>query len=281
MSNNIKLSSIDLERIVISKKNRYKLNIVEKTEIKKKLSNQIILIIDGQISSKLLEVINTWYDLNKHSILIVIEKNSSNIGLTKSLNKAIKLCSCDYIARMDSDDISIPERFELQINFLENNKDIDVLGGSIQEINTENKELGIRTFPKSNKSVLKQIPISSPLNHPSVMFRRKVFDEGNFYNEKYITSQDIDFWFTLLSKKYKISNIDRIVILFRLNNNMAKRRSYKKGFNEFRIYFNGIILLYGLNYRLIYPFLRLFTRLLPSPIIKLIYYGNYRKILNN
>jgi len=243
--------------------------------------NQIILIIDGQISSKLLEVINTWYDLNKHSILIVIEKNSSNIGLTKSLNKAIKLCSCDYIARMDSDDISIPERFELQINFLENNKDIDVLGGSIQEINTENKELGIRTFPKSNKSVLKQIPISSPLNHPSVMFRRKVFDEGNFYNEKYITSQDIDFWFTLLSKKYKISNIDRIVILFRLNNNMAKRRSYKKGFNEFRIYFNGIILLYGLNYRLIYPFLRLFTRLLPSPIIKLIYYGNYRKILNN
>ena len=243
--------------------------------------NQIILIIDGQISNKLLEVINTWYDLNKHSILIVIEKNSTNIGLTKSLNKAIKLCSSDYIARMDSDDISISERFELQINFLEKNKDIDVLGGSIQEINTENKELSIRTFPKSNSSVLKQIPISSPLNHPSVMFRRKVFDEGNFYNEKYITSQDIDFWFTLLSKGYKISNIDRIVTLFRLNNNMAKRRSYKKGFNEFRIYFNGIILLYGFNYRLIYPFLRLFTRLMPSSIIKLIYFGNFRKILNN
>ena len=101
--------------------------------------NQIILIIDGQISNKLLEVINTWYDLNKHSILIVIKKNSTNIGLTKSLNKAIKLCSSDYIARMDSDDISISERFELQINFLEKNKDVDVLGGSIQEINTENK----------------------------------------------------------------------------------------------------------------------------------------------
>ena len=145
--------------------------------------NQIILIIDGQISNKLLEVINTWYDLNKHSILIVIKKNSTNIGLTKSLNKAIKLCSSDYIARMDSDDISISERFELQINFLEKNKDVDVLGGSIQEINTENKELIIRTFPKSNSSVLKQIPISSPLAHPSVMFRRKIFDDNFFYNE--------------------------------------------------------------------------------------------------
>lgn len=241
--------------------------------------NQIVLVLDGKLTDKLNEVIKNWiYKLDNKLLLV---KNRDNIGLTKSLNKGIPYCKSEYIARMDSDDISISERFELQINFLEKNKDVDVLGGSIQEINTENKELSIRTFPKSNSSVLKQIPISSPLNHPSVMFRRKVFDEGNFYNEKYITSQDIDFWFTLLSKGYKISNIDRIVTLFRLNNNMAKRRSYKKGFNEFRIYFNGIILLYGFNYRLIYPFLRLFTRLLPSSIIKLIYFGNFRKILNN
>lgn len=243
--------------------------------------NQIILIIDGQISNKLLEVIYAWYDLNKHSILIVIKKNSNNIGLTKSLNKAIKLCSSDYIARMDSDDISTSERFELQINFLEKNKDIDVLGGSIMEINTENKELNIRTFPKSNSSVLKQIPISSPLAHPSVVFRRIIFDDNFFYNENHRTSQDIDFWFTLLSKGYKISNIDNVILLFRLNDNIAKRRSFSKSINELKIYFKGIIILYGYNYKLIYPILRLFTRLLPPSIIKLIYFSNIRKFLNS
>ena len=243
--------------------------------------NKIILIIDGQISNNLMHVINTWYDLNKDSIFIRIEKNSINLGLTKSLNKAIKLCTCDYIARMDSDDISISERFALQINYLENNKDIDVLGGYIQEIDSNNKSLNIRTFPNSNSSVLKQIPISSPVNHPSVMFRRKIFDEGNYYNEKYKTSQDIAFWFYLLSKGYRISNLDRIITLFRLNENMVKRRSYKKGVTEFFIYFKGILDLYGFSYKLVYPFLRLFTRLMPSPIIKLIYFSGLRKILNN
>jgi glycosyltransferase involved in cell wall biosynthesis len=240
--------------------------------------NQIVLVLDGKLTDKLNEVIKNWiYKLDNKLLLV---KNRDNIGLTKSLNKGIPYCKSEYIARMDSDDISDSKRFMLQVEFLNMNKNIDVLGGSILEFNDNNKSFK-RIFPRNQKEILKKIAIASPFSHPTVMFRRKVFLDGNRYDEKHITSQDISFWFHLLNKGYQLANLKEVVLKYRITSETAKRRSSKKAFGEFQIYFKGIIQLFGLNIKLIYPLTRLTFRLLPIFLIKLIYNSKLRTLLNS
>ena len=125
--------------------------------------------------------------------------------------------------------------------------------------------------------VKKQIAISSPLCHPTVVFRKHIFDNGILYNKKYKTTQDLDLWFRLISLGYKIANTSDVVLKFRLNNDLANGRSNKKSADEFLICFNGIYDLYGLNYRLIYPVIRLIFGLLPKFLIGGIYKGSFEK----
>ena len=237
---------------------------------------EIVLIQDGDVSEEIKSVLNQWKKkLGKKLILIV---NKVNLGLTKSLNLGIKKCSGDLIARMDADDISKKNRFELQVNFLKKNLDVDVLGGSMQEFDDFNSCLYIRKYPLNMQQILKTISKASPLCHPSVMFRKKVFDDGNFYDENYKTSQDIDFWFKLISKGYKIANIDNVIILFRKNKDFYKRRSLRKGITEFKIYLIGIFNLFGFSIKLLLPFSRLFFRFLPSRIVSLVYSSTLRQL---
>lgn len=241
--------------------------------------SEIILVQDGCVSRELKDVIINWQEKLGKALKLI--KNKNNIGLTKSLNKGIMECKGDFIARMDSDDISIPNRFELQIDYFRKNPKIDVLGGSMNEFNEKTTSINIRTYPKSNDKVLKKISISSPICHPSVMFRRRVFDQGNRYDERYKTSQDIDFWFKLLKKGYSFSNLEEVIINFRIKNNFAQRRSLNKAVDEFKIYFNGTISLFGYSYKLIFPVFRLLTRLLPSCFINILYRSKARQILNS
>ena len=240
--------------------------------------NQLVLVLDGKLSDRLNEVIDNWVFKLGNNLLIV--KNRDNIGLTKSLNKGIPHCNSEYIARMDADDISDSKRFMLQVEFLNMNKNIDVVGGSILEFNHNNKKFK-RIFPRNQKEILKKIAIASPFSHPTVMFRRKVFLDGNRYDEKHITSQDISFWFHLLKKGYQLANLEEVVLHYRITSETAKRRSSKKAFGEFKIYFKGIIQLFGLSIKVIYPFTRLIFRLLPIFLIKHIYNSKLRTLLNS
>lgn len=239
---------------------------------------EIILIEDGKLTEGLYEEIRNWKEKIGNSLIII--KNEDNLGLTKSLNIGVEFCKGDFIARMDSDDISSPNRFKLQTDFLLSNPDIDIVGGSIKEFNEFDPCVNIRMYPKSHKEVINFISKASPLAHPSVLFRRNIFDDGNRYCEDYKTSQDIEFWFRLLKKGYKISNISEIALNFRLSNDFAKRRSKKKALNEFKIYWNGILDLYGVSFNLIYPIVRLIIRMLPAFIIEGIYKSNLRNLLN-
>lgn len=249
------------------------------TDIQTLEPKEIILIQDGKLTIELDHIVKKWKKKLGEKLILV--RNSSNIGLTKSLNKGIEFCSGDYIARMDADDLSTPKRFKLQTEFFEINKEIDILGGSMNEFNENNTSLNIRTYPESMPLILKQISKSSPLCHPSVMFRRRVFDEGNRYNEKYKTTQDLAFWFELLGKGYKISNLDDILINFRINKNFSKRRSLNKALNEFEIYFNGIYTLYGFSLKLIFPIIRFLYRLAPPFLIIYIYRSRLRTLFLN
>ena len=114
--------------------------------------------------------------------------------------------------------------------------------------------------------------------HPTVMMRRRIFDEGITYNEQYRTSQDIALWFELLSKGYSIANIPEVTILFRRDDAVFKRRNRSKAINEFKIYMSGIKRLYGVyTFAYLYPMFRLVFRLLPTFVVKWIYGSSIRK----
>ena len=107
--------------------------------------NEIILVKDGPLTDLLEGVIEKWqFEMGK---VLMVLNNEINLGLTKSLNKGLKLVTSKYIARMDSDDIAFPERFEKQYAFLEKCPDISLVGGGIQEINENDEEKHLRLYP--------------------------------------------------------------------------------------------------------------------------------------
>lgn len=238
--------------------------------------DEIILVEDGPLGEDLNEVVDRWKE--RLSDRLVLLYNEVNLGLTKSLNKGIKYVRSEYIARMDSDDISDPLRFERQFNYLQEHRGIDVLGGALQEFNDENSNLNVRHYPLSPEQCREYIVKASPLAHPTVMMRRRIFDEGITYNEQYRTSQDIALWFELLSKGYSIANIPEVTILFRRDDAVFKRRNRSKAINEFKIYMSGIKRLYGVyTFAYLYPMFRLVFRLLPTFVVKWIYGSSIRK----
>jgi glycosyltransferase involved in cell wall biosynthesis len=240
--------------------------------------DEIVLVEDGPLTTELYSILTNWKNkLDKILKRVPLEKNE---GLTKALNMGIEHCSGEFIARMDSDDISCPNRFEEQTHFLNSNSNITLVGTAIQEFNDVSKNLNIRQYPSNTEDALKYIVKASPFAHPSVMFRRKIFEEGLRYSEKFNTSQDIDLWFQILKQGFDVANISDVLLYFRVSNNFYERRSKTKAINEFKIYWDGIFKLHGVTWKLIYPILRLFFRFAPKSLVKLIYGGKIRKQLN-
>lgn len=242
--------------------------------------DEIVLVEDGPIGEDLQDVIDKWEKCLGDRLVVIT--NERNLGLTKSLNKGLKVAKCDYIARMDSDDISTPVRFEKQKDYLDNNPEVTVVGGCLQEFDSEHDNLGVRRYPLTDAEVRNYIYRASPLAHPAVMMRKSMFDNGMAYDESYRTSQDIALWFDVLCAGYKIANIEDVVILFRRDGDMFKRRSKSKARNEFIIYMSGIRRLYGLfTWRYIYPFVRFCFRMMPLSVVKFAYSSKIReKVLN-
>ena len=241
--------------------------------------DEIIIIKDGPLGKDLDSIIDQWKNTIGDKLKVL--ENKENIGLTKSLNKGIKVASSDYIARMDSDDISDPLRFTIQKEYLDSHPDVSVIGGSIMEFDSENHNLGIRKFPPDNNEVLKYIHKASPLAHPTVMIRKSIFDNGLQYNEKYRTSQDIALWFDVLKAGYKIGNLNNITLKFRRDGGVFKRRSKAKAINELKIYLKGIYSLNGIvSWKYLFPIARFCFRMMPVSVVRYVYGTNVRtKIL--
>ena len=236
---------------------------------------QIVLVEDGPLTDGLSAVINHWK--KKLGDVLCICQNETNLGLTKSLNVALQHVKTDLVARMDSDDRSDAKRFERQEAYFESHPDVDIVGGALQEFDEKNDCLNVRNYPLTHEEAIKYIMKASPLAHPAVMMRMKMFHEGLRYDERYRMSQDIQLWFDAIMKGYRIGNIPEVVLYFRRAGDVFKRRSRVKAKNEFKIYMNGIYRMHGLwttAYR--YPIARYIFRNLPTPIVKWIYGSKLR-----
>lgn len=237
---------------------------------------QIVLIEDGALTEELYSVIEKWKE--KLGEKLVICRNEQNLGLTKSLNKGIGFVTSDLIARSDSDDISAPQRFELQEKFFCEHPEIDILGGSMQEFDDENECLNVRHYPLTHEDACRYIVKACPLAHPAVMMRKRIFDDGLRYDERYRMSQDIKLWYDAILAGYQMANLQEIILFFRQQGDVFRRRSRVKAWNEFKIYMNGIYRMHGLfTLAFRYPIARYVFRNLPPSLVKKIYESGMRK----
>lgn len=123
-----------------------------------------------------------------------IIENEENIGLTKSLNKGLKLAKGKYIARMDADDISIPNRLQQQYEYMEENSDCLLLGANVDLIDENDNILNKICYPIDHDSLVKRLILKNCFAHPVLFYRKSIMDIHNIrYSEKFRYSQDYDF----------------------------------------------------------------------------------------
>ena len=152
---------------------------------------------------------------------IILLLNEENMGLPYSLNKAINFSTGDYIARMDSDDISLPNRLELQIKFLEKNSNIDICSSYAKTFGKEDSKL--KLFFKSNEELKIQLLYRSIFIHPAVFGKREVFE--NFkYNVEYKRAQDYELWSRIV-EKYNVGLIPKILLNYRVRKKFSDNKN--------------------------------------------------------
>ena len=239
--------------------------------------SQIILVEDGPLTSELYDVIANWEKRLPDVMCILINEN--NVGLTVSLNKGLKKVTSDYIARMDTDDQSVPKRFELQVDFLNKNPNIDVVGGAIQIVD----KIGIPKYIKHTKltheEMLKQICWKCPLMHPTVMMRNTMFtDKGLSYDERFRNSQDIALWVDAIMAGCKLANIPDVLLNFTEDEDVYRRRGKVRALNEYKSFARAAKNIYGrYSPRRILPILRYMFRRMPIGLIKVAYNSKWMK----
>lgn len=230
------------------------------------------IVIDGDISDDLKAIID-FHALHDERIMVI--KCFENQGLSRAMNFVIDWCisrSPQYFFRMDADDISHPDRIQTQIEYLEAHPHIDVLGSALVEINENGREVGSRKLPVGDAKIKRMLPKRCSLNHPTVVLRFRVFEQGFRYHETLLNTQDYFLWTELAHAGFKFNNLTQALLSFRRVDDFYKRRGLSKSFNEFmaRLYAMKLLKRRRLRY-LFYAVSVLCLRLMPPFIVKLAY----------
>ena len=147
--------------------------------------------------------------------------NKNNLGLAHSLNKGLMLAQGKYVARMDADDVSLPNRLEEQVGFMETHPEIGVCGTWLQLIGSNTDR--ILKHPANDQSIRTYMFKNNAIGHPSAMIRRKVLIDYNLlYNEKFLLAQDYDFW-VRMSMYTRLANIQQVHLLYRIHEKQVSR----------------------------------------------------------
>jgi glycosyltransferase involved in cell wall biosynthesis len=235
--------------------------------------DQIVLVEDGPLTESLYTQI---YKLKKEigETLTVIPL-SKNIGLSGALNEGLKYCKHDLVARMDTDDVALPDRFEKQLKFMLDNPDVSVCSGQIEEWNQNlSQKISERSLPLDHDSILKFAKTRSPISHPAAMFKKSCVLAVGGYPEIY--PEDYQLWGTMLTKGYRFANMPDLLLRMRVGNALVERRGAKFLKGILRTYRN----LYGAGFLTRFEFLYAVAfraLVLLSPVwLKSFFYKNLR-----
>lgn len=236
--------------------------------------SEIVIVEDGILNKDLYDVLDVYEQ--KYSFIKRIPLKN-NVGLCKALNKGLKYCSNDLVARMDTDDIAYPTRFEKQVKFMTEHPEIDACSSWIDEfIDSTDNIVSTKKLPETNEEIIKYAKHRSPLNHPAVMFRRKAVMAVNGYSG---FPEDYCLWVKMIMNGSKMYNFQESLLYFRYSPDMIKRRGgWKYAKDDFKsqkqFYKMGFI---GLGTFIYNITIRVTVRMIPNGFRDFIYKKFLRK----
>ena len=189
--------------------------------------DEIVLICDGDLTDELNNILLDYQ--KKYTNLFNIIRLEKNSGLGYALKLGVENCKNEYIARMDTDDISKKDRCEKELNVLEKNPQVGIVGSNIEEINNGKTELK-KKVPENHIRIKKFMKRRNPFNHSSVMYKKsEVLKAGNYKEARFI--QDYFLWVDMIYNGTIGYNIQENLVSMRVDNNFYKRRSGKEYFS--------------------------------------------------
>ena len=243
------------------------------------ITNDFVIVCDGPLTPELDNVLemSSVKDPGRFQIL----RLENNQGLSNALNVGIRFCKNELVARMDSDDISLPYRCERQLEKFENDPELCLCSGDIAEFETNpDQPQFVRHVPEIHEEIVKYAKKRNPMNHVAVMYKKSAVNAVRGYIEIGL-NEDYFLWARMLQKGYRSANINEILVKVRDGNGMYARRGgwrYSQAAVKLQIEFLKMnFISYSEFIR--NCFLRVSGSLLPSTIRKYLYQNRLRNTI--
>lgn len=236
--------------------------------------NWELIVCDDCSTDSTYEILNR---LAKEDKRIHVLHNEINLRLAATLNRCLSASKGEYIARMDGDDISLPERFEKQLEFLSNNNEYAVVGSSIIVFDdVHDNYIRVNDEYPTSKVLLKHVPFW----HPTIMMRKSAYELLSGYNaeERTMRAEDVDIWFRFFEKGLNGYNILEPLYMYHEDLNDYKKRSIKAGIETAKVYFQGYRMLNFPCYTYVYSLRPIITALTPNAIMKIFHMAGNKRI---
>ena len=186
-------------------------------------TDDFVLVCDGPLNNNLDAVISDMQKTHPESLHVIrLKKNG---GLGNALNEGIKHCNHELVARMDSDDISRPERCERQLAVFSEHPEVSICSGIVEEFTSNRNSIEARRVPpETHERIVEFAKRRNPFNHPCVMYKKSAVIEAGDYQDYYLL-EDYYLWIRMLMKGYRGYNIQEPLLWMRAGSEMYKRRA--------------------------------------------------------
>lgn len=226
---------------------------------------------DGPVPEDLEEYLDALLQSGKIEYL---GKRKENKGVSYSFNELIALAldkNYEYIVRMDTDDICVPERIEKQYIFMQENTEIDVVGGWIEEYNIDTGQRQIVRYPEKQTEIFEFFKKRSPLANPTTFFRNSFFQKAGLHRLG-TTNEDYALWIEGFDNHCRFANLQEVLVVMKVDDNFFLRRhGFKKAWDDFTLKWEAAMRLnFGLTGYL-YAVLSFLLVLAPVSIKKILY----------
>ena len=237
---------------------------------------EVVLLKDGPLTEELDKVIAEYVMRYPELKIVSLPVNQ---GLGKALNEGLKHCSYDLVARMDTDDIAKPDRFEKQIRVFQEHPELDVVGAWIDEFEeTTSNIISTRKLPEVHDDICQFAKKRNPENHPVIMFRKQAVLAAGGY-QHFPLFEDYYLWIRMLQNGAKFYNIQESLLYFRFSPAMFKRRGGLKYVTtelRFQNQLRNLGFITSSEY-LYNVFIRVITRMMPNTLRAVLYKRALRK----
>ena len=249
---------------------------LESILVQTRTADEILLIEDGPLTQELYQVVAEY---QKKCDYLHVHAMEQNVQLGRALAKGVELCQYDLIARMDTDDIAKPDRFEKQIRVFQEHPELDVVGAWIDEFEeTTSNIISTRKLPEVHDDICQFAKKRNPENHPVIMFRKQAVLAAGGY-QHFPLFEDYYLWIRMLQNGAKFYNIQESLLYFRFSPAMFKRRGGLKYVTtelRFQNQLRNLEFITSSEY-LYNVFIRVITRMMPNTLRAILYKKALRK----